>query len=142
MHFASAIYSPSFFISENCASIDSSRRKASEQQTATPAGKRNVFKVNNKEARTTLTMSLFFTLLLSLCILVSSLLTLNIFHILHDVKNDEIRALYCTKERKVSLTVCKLKCVSSRIYAPPPSPPRNIGPSNLSFIVLTGFYGI
>ena len=33
------------------------------------------------------TMSLFLTLLLTLCILVSLLLTLSIFHILHDVKN-------------------------------------------------------
>ena len=60
-------------------------------------------------------MSLFLTLSLSvftyllLRILVSLLLTLNIFYILHGVKNAEIRALYWKKERKVSLTDCKLK---------------------------------
>ena len=80
--------------------------------------KKNVFKVSNKEARTTSTMSLFLTLSLSvftyllLRILVSLLLTLNIFYILHGVKNAEIRALYWNKERKVSLTDCKLKCFS------------------------------
>ena len=64
----------------------------------------NVFKVNKKEARTTSTVSLFLTLSLTLRILVPLLLTLNIFHILHDEKNAEIRALYWKKERKVSLT--------------------------------------
>ena len=51
------------------------------------------------------------------------------------------------EERKViSLTDCKLKCFSSRIY-PPPSPPY-IGPPNLRFVrifaqgVLKRFYGI
>ena len=39
-------------------------------------------------------MSLFLTLLLALRILVSLLLTLNIFHMLHDVKNVEMHALY------------------------------------------------
>ena len=60
---------------------------------------------------------LFFILALSLAlrIPVSLLLTLNIFHILDDVKNAEIRALYWKKERKVSLTDYKLKCFSSRI---------------------------
>ena len=104
-----------------------------------------MFKVNNKEARTTSTVSLFLSSSLTLCIQVSLLLTLNIFHILHDEKIAEIPALYWKKERKVSLTDCKLKCFSSRIFKPPP---LNIGPSNLSFVcmyaqgVLTGFYSI
>ena len=57
-------------------------------------------------------MSLFLTLSLSLTvrILVSLLLTLNIFQILRDVKNVKIRALYWKKGRKVSLRDCKLKC--------------------------------
>ena len=50
------------------------------------------------------TVSLFLTLLLTLRILVSLLLTLNIFQILGDVINAKIRALYWKKERKVSLT--------------------------------------
>ena len=72
--------------------------------------------VNNEKARNTSTVS-FFILALSLAlrIAVSLLLTLNIFHILDDVKNAEIRALYWKKERKVSLTDYKLKCFSSRI---------------------------
>ena len=72
--------------------------------------------VNNEKARTTSTVS-FFILALSLAlrIPVSLLLTLNIFHILDDVKNAEIRALYWKKERKVSLTDYKLKCFSSQI---------------------------
>ena len=49
-------------------------------------------------------VSLFLNLMLTLCILVSLLLTLNIFHILYDKKNAEIHALYWKKERKVSLT--------------------------------------
>ena len=72
--------------------------------------------VNNEKARNTSTVS-FFILALSLAlrIAVSLLLTLNIFHILDDVKNAEIRALYWKKERKVSLTDYKLKCFSSQI---------------------------
>ena len=72
--------------------------------------------VNNEKARTTSTVS-FFILALSLALRIplSLLLTLNIFHILDDVKNAEIRALYWKKERKVSLTDYKLKCFSSRI---------------------------
>ena len=72
--------------------------------------------VNNEKARTMSTL-LFFILALSLALRtpVSLLLTLNIFHILDDVKNAEIRALYWKKERKVSLTDYKLKCFSSRI---------------------------
>ena len=49
-------------------------------------------------------MSLFLFLWLTLRIAVPLLLTLNIFHILRDVKNAEIRALCWKKERKVSLT--------------------------------------
>ena len=74
-----------------------------------------MFKVSNKEARTTLTVSVFLTLSFTLRILVFLLLTLNMFYILHDVENAEIRALYWKKERKVSLTDCKLKYFSSRI---------------------------
>ena len=86
---------------------------------------------------------------LTLRILVSLLLTLNIFHILRNVKNAKVGALNWKKESKVSLTDCKLKCFSSRIWAPPLSlhkSPPNIGQSNLSFVriyaqgVLTGFY--
>ena len=84
-----------------CILLDSSKHKA--------------FKVNNKEARTTSTVSLFLTLSLTLRFLVPLLLTLNIFHILHDVKNAQTRALYWKEERKVSLIDCKLKCLSSRI---------------------------
>ena len=60
----------------------------------------NVFKVNNKEAITTSMVSLFLSLLLTFYILMFLLLTLNIFHISHDVKNAEICALYCKKEIK------------------------------------------
>ena len=72
-----------------------------------------MFKVSNKEARTTLTVSVFLTLSFTLRILVFLLLTLNMFYILHDVENAEIRALYWKKERKVSLADCKLKYISS-----------------------------
>ena len=81
-------------------------------------------------------MPLLLTLSLTLRILVSLLLTLNIFH-----------EIYRNTARKViSSTDCKLKCFSSRIEVPPVSP--NIDPSNLPFVriyaqgVLTGFYGI
>ena len=61
-------------------------------------------------------VSLLLTLSLTLRILVSLFLTLNIFHILHGVKYAEIRALFWKKVRKViSLTDCKLKCFSFRI---------------------------
>ena len=49
----------------------------------------------------------------------SLLLTLNIFYILDDVKNAEVRALYWKRERKVSLTDCKLNCFSLE-YKPLP----------------------
>ena len=60
-------------------------------------------------------MSVFLTLSFTLRILVFLLLTLNMFYILHDMENAEIRALYWKKERKVSLADCKLKYISSRI---------------------------
>ena len=47
-------------------------------------------------------VSLFLTLSLTLRILVSLLLTMNIIHIFHDVKNAEMHALYWQKERKLS----------------------------------------
>ena len=75
-----------------------------------------MFKVNNKDGRTMSMVSLFLTLLLTIHILVSLLLTLNIFHILHGMKNVKIHALYWKKERKVSLTDCKLKCFFSRVH--------------------------
>ena len=56
---------------------------------------------------------LFLILSLNLRIQESLLLTLNLFHILHDVENAKIRALYWKKERKLSLTDWKLKCFSS-----------------------------
>ena len=81
-----------------------------------------MFKVNNTEARTMSTVSLFLTLSLTLGILVSSLLTLNIFNILHDVKNVKICALYWEKEKKVSLADSKFKNFSYLIQYISPSP--------------------
>ena len=70
-----------------------------------------MFKFNNKETGTTSTVSSLLTLSLTLRILVSLLLTLNI---LHHVKYAKIRALYWKKERKViRLTDLKLDCFSS-----------------------------
>ena len=66
-------------------------------------------------------VSLSLTLSLTLRILVSLLLTLNIFHIWHDVKNAEIHALYWKKERKVSLTIANIS-VFPPVYKPPPPP--------------------
>ena len=60
-----------------------------------------MFEVINKETRKTFTVSSLLTLLLTLRILVSSWLTLNIFNILHDVKYVKIRALYWKKRKKV-----------------------------------------
>ena len=60
-------------------------------------------------------VSLFLILLLTLCILVSLLLTLNTFDILHNMKIAEKHTLYRKKERKVSLTDCKLKFFSEQI---------------------------
>ena len=69
------------------------------------------------------TVSLFLTLLLTLRILVSLLLTLNIFQILGDVKNAKIRALYWKKERKVSLTDANWSAFPPKykllVYMPP-----------------------
>ena len=80
-------------------------------------------------------MSLLLTLLLTLRVLVSLLLTLNIFHILNDVKYVKIQILHWKKKREViGLTDSdfKLKCFSSQIY---PSPrPSRIGPLNLYFV--------
>ena len=64
--------------------------------------------LNNKEARTTSTVSLFLTLSLTLHILMSLLLTLNIFHILYDVKNAKICAFYWKKDIKLGLTDANL----------------------------------
>ena len=61
----------------------------------------------NKEARTTSTVYL--------------LLTLNIFHILHNVKNTKIRAFYFKKERQVSLKDRKSNCF---LLPNIPLPPR------------------
>ena len=46
-------------------------------------------------------MSLFLTLMLTLRILMSLLSTLNIFPILHEVKNAKIRDLYWKKRKKM-----------------------------------------
>ena len=61
-------------------------------------------------------MSLFLTLSLSLTlrILVSLLLLLNIFQILRDVKNVKIRALYGKKEKK-----SKFKRSQMEVPSPP-----------------------
>ena len=58
-------------------------------------------------------------LTLSLTLLVSLLLTFNIFHILHDVKNAEICFILKKKEKKVSLTDFKLKYFSFRVHLHP-----------------------
>ena len=50
-------------------------------------------------------VSLFPSLSLTLRILVSFLLTLNIFHMLHDVKNAKMRDLYWKKERLSLLNI-------------------------------------
>ena len=57
-------------------------------------------------------VSFLLTLSLTLHILVSLLLTLNVSHILNDVKNAEI-VFYWKKERKVFLRKCELKFFSS-----------------------------
>ena len=107
-----------------------------------------MFKVNNKEARTTPMFSLFLTLSLTVPILLSLLLFLNIFHILHDVKYTEIRALYWKKKSKFNRLQIKMFFLPNIIRPPPYVIPSNIGQSNLSFVriyaqgVLTGIYGI
>ena len=107
----------------------------------------NVFKVNNKKARTASMVSLFLILLLTLRILVSVVLTLNIFHILHDVKIAKIRALFWKKETKVSLTDWQSEAFSSCIQSPLP-PSSEYRPIKFTLCrisaqgVLTGFYDI
>ena len=69
-------------------------------------------------------VSSFLTLLLGLCILMSLLLTLNIFHMLHNMKNAKILALYWKKERKKS----KFNREQVEVFfllniSPPPPPP-------------------
>ena len=107
-----------------------------------------MFKVNNKEARATSTLSLFLTLSLTLRILVSLLLTLNIFHILLNVKNAEY-VLYngihtlCCKRNRLQTEVFFIPNISPPLHSHP-----NIGPSNFSFFliyaqgVFTGFHVI
>ena len=68
-------------------------------------------------------VSLLLTLSLTLRILVLLLLTLNIFHILLDMKYAKKRTFYWKKEIIViTLTNCKLKCFSFQISPPPPPP--------------------
>ena len=69
-------------------------------------------------------VSLFLILLLTLRILVSVVLTLNIFHILHDVKIAKIRALFWKKERKVTLTDWQSEADFVLYTLPPPPGPR------------------
>ena len=154
MHFASAIYLPSFSASISFASIDFSKHKVSEQQATTPATtgqsqqqkncnkKWNVSKVNNKETRMTSTVSL----LLTLCILVSFILTLNVFHILCNVQYAKIQAFsdpyFLVQGYDSTLTYCKLRCFS----LPPIYKPPKYRPIKFYFVfiyiqgVLTGFY--
>ena len=69
-------------------------------------------------------VSLFLILLLTLRILVSVVLTLNIFHILHDVKISKIRALFWKKERKVTLTDWQSEAYFVLYTIPHPPVPR------------------
>ena len=86
------------------------------QQWKHSSKKWNVVKFYKKETRTTSTVSLLLTLSLLLRIRVPLLLTLNIFHFLHDVKYAKIPALHRKKERKVlSLIDCDLKCFTCQI---------------------------
>ena len=107
-----------------------------------------MFKVNNTGARTTSMVSLISTLLLTLGILVSLLLTLNIFHILHHVKNAEKRALYSKKGKKSKFNRLQFEVFFLSNISPPfPATPKYSQP-NLSFVliyaqgILMGFYGI
>ena len=65
-------------------------------------------------------MSLFLTLSLTLHILVSLLLPLNIFHILHDVKHAETCALYRKKERKSKFNRLQIEMFFLTNISPPP----------------------
>ena len=59
-------------------------------------------------------MSLFLTLSLTLRILVPLLLTLKIFHILHNVKNAEVRALNWKKRKKSKFNRLQIEVFSSQ----------------------------
>ena len=89
---------------------------------------------NNKEPRTTSAMPLLLTLSLVLRILVSLLLTLNIFHILYNVKYVKIRAFYQKKTKKTN-NFNRLQIEQIQILA---------DSCDLTYTqgVLTGFYGI
>ena len=85
----------------------------------------------NKVARTTSTVSLFLTLMLTLHILVSLLSTLNIFLILHEVENAKIHDLYWKKRKKMEFgrleiekSVSPPECKPFLVYKPPPSYPK------------------
>ena len=77
-------------------------------------------------------VSLFLSLLLTLHILLSLLLTLNIFHILHNMKNAEIRAL-CWKKRnkskfnRLQIEVFFLPNINLLYISPPDISPPDIG---------------
>ena len=107
-----------------------------------------MFTVNNKETRTTSTVSLFLTLSLTLRILMSLLLTLNVFYIFHDLENVEKRALYWKKGKKRKFNRLQIEVPFLPSISLPPPPPPNIGSLSFSFVriyaqgVLTGFYRI
>ena len=94
-----------------------------------------MFKVNNKEARTTSTVSLFLILSLTLRILVSLLLTLIVFHILQDVKNAVIRALYWKKRKKSKFNRLQIEVFFLLNISPPHISPLNIASANLPFVL-------
>ena len=107
-----------------------------------------MFQVNNKQARTMSSVSLFLAFLLALCILVSVLSTLNIFHMLLNVKNAEICALYWKKERKKSkfdrlhVEVFFLLNISPPIPSPEYKPVKFVLCPYISPGILTGFYSM
>ena len=68
-----------------------------------------MFKVNNKDVNSVFIFNFIVN------VTYSGFFIVNFEHFSHDVKNAEMRALYWKKERKVRLTVCQLKCFSSRI---------------------------
>ena len=76
----------------------------------------------------TSTVSLFLTLSLTLHILLSLLLTLNIFHILHVMKNAKICVLNWKKRKK-----SKFNRLQIEVFFLPNIRPLNIDLSNLSF---------
>ena len=69
-------------------------------------------------------MSLFLTLMLTLRILVSLLSTLNIFPILHEVKNAKIRDLYWKKRKKMEFGRLQIEGSVSPPECKPPSYPK------------------